>query len=158
MIGLARDRSTALVTDGDALLFQSVISQSVANKGLTESVTDVTGFCIKRLIRARAHRKSYVFTCHNLSSVTLPQLAEKEYRRAMGDALTQKVTQGDAPKSECVTPKTLMQWGFTRKVTQVTQICREVPNARARVEELLQKCVTVRSASPLNWLNKEYRQ
>ena len=75
----------------------------------------------------------------------------------MGDALTKKVTQGDAPKSGCVTPKILMQWGFTRKVTQVTQICREVPNACARVGEFLQKCVTVRSASPLNWMNKEYR-
>jgi len=76
----------------------------------------------------------------------------------MGDALAQKVTQNDAPKSECVTLQALMQWWFTRKVTQVTQICREVPNAHARVGELLQKCVTVRSASPLNWMKKEYRR
>jgi len=48
MITLKRDRSAAFVTDGDALLSQSVISQSIANKRLTESVTDVTGFCIKR--------------------------------------------------------------------------------------------------------------
>jgi len=72
----------------------------------------------------------------------------------MGDALAQKVTLNDAPKSKCVTLKALMQWGFTRMVTQVTQICKEVPNAHARVGELLQKCVTVRSASPLNWMNR----
>ena len=142
-----RDRSTAYVTDGDALKTKPVISQSLANKRFTESVTDVTGFCIKRPIRARALRKSYVFICHNLSSVTLLQLDEKEYRRAMGDEIEKKVTQGDAPKSGYDKQKTLMQWGFTRKVTQVTQICGRVPNAHARVGEFLQKCVTVRSAS-----------
>lgn len=65
----------------------------------------------------------------------------------MGDALAQKVTQNNAPRHECVTPKALVQWGFTSKVTQVTQFCKEVVT-RTRVGELLQRCVTVCSASP----------
>jgi len=72
----------------------------------------------------------------------------------MSDALAKKVTHCDAPKLGCVTSQALMQWGFTTKVTQVTQICKEVDNARPRGGEFLQKCVTVRSASLLNWLKR----
>jgi hypothetical protein len=49
----------------------------------------------------------------------------------MGDALIQMVTQGDAPNRECVTLKAVVRRWFTGMVTQVTQICREVPNACA---------------------------
>jgi|GEM_PF-5388632 len=76
----------------------------------------------------------------------------------MGDALAKKVTHCDALWVGCVTPKVLVLWVFTTKVTQVTQICRKVPNARARGGELLQKCVTVRSASPFELAEKEYRR
>ncbi len=78
MTALKRDRSAAFVTHGDALICKPVISQSIVNKRLMESVTDVTGFCMKRL-NAHAHRKSYVFTCHDLSPVT-PIWMIKEYR------------------------------------------------------------------------------
>jgi len=76
----------------------------------------------------------------------------------MGDALAKKVTHCDALGLGCVTPHVLIQERFTTKVTQVTQICRKVPNARPRGGELLQKCVTVRSASPFELDKKEYRR
>lgn len=70
----------------------------------------------------------------------------------MGDTLAQVVTQGDTLQTECVTSQSVMELEFTKKMTQVTQICRKVPDARARGGEFVQMCVTVRSASPLNWM------
>lgn len=65
----------------------------------------------------------------------------------MGDALAQLVTQGDTLKCGCVTRYVLVLRVVTSKVTQVTQFCKEVVT-RTRVGELLQRCVTVCSASP----------
>ncbi len=79
MIPFSRDRSAAYVTDGDAWLIRSVISQSVAIQQFTESVTDVTGFYIKDLTRTRIGRvMSFPVTICHLSHTHI--WMNKEYR------------------------------------------------------------------------------